>query len=148
MKLIILTGVQHCGKTTSLNRLAEKISNSGGDCRGKTILGNPKQNDWEYDFLIHKDGKDIQLVVSTWGDYWWTLKQCCEKYRSYDAVVCACNLKFMHGRVYKPFEDAMKFDPYATIVMKVEESDINRHKIANETCADYLLELIKYFGII
>lgn len=53
----------------------------------------------------------------------------------------------MRGRIYKPFEDAMKFDLYATIVMKAEEEDIDKQEIANEQCSNYLLSLIKHFRI-
>lgn len=148
MKLIVLAGKDHCGKTESLNMFACKIKNETGIDPMKIPKGNLANNDWEYIFPEKNDGENVNLVISTWGDYPLLLRECCEKYRYCKAVVCACNLKFMHGRVYKPFEDAMKFDPYATIVMKAEESDIYRHKIANETCANYLLELIKHFGII
>ena len=147
MKLIVLAGKDHCGKTESLNMLAGKIKNETGIDPVKIQKGNPASNDWEYIFSENTIREKVNLVVSTWGDYPLLLRECCEKYRDYDAVVCACNLKFMRGKVYKPFEDAMECDPYATVVMKAEEPDASRHEIANEECENYLFSLIKNFGI-
>lgn len=147
MKLIVLAGKNHCGKTTSLNGLACKIKQETGINPVKIPKGNPINNDWEYVFSGKVNEKKVNFVISTWGDYPLLLRNCCEKYRDCDAVVCACNLKFMRGRVYKPFEDTMEFDPYATIVMKAEEPDASRHEIANEECENYLFSLIKNFGI-
>ena len=148
MKLIVLAGNENCGKTESLNKLADRIKEAGGKCQGRIQLGNPKKNDWEYDFSIQKDGKELKLVVSTWGDYWWTLNQCCEKYCDYDAIACACNLKFMRGKTHRPFEDAIKYDSLATVVLKSRESDESKYDEANDKCSKHLFDLVKHFGLI
>ena len=148
MRLIVLTGDENCGKTKSLNRLADIIQGNGGKCHHKDQLGNPKKNDWEYGFTIQNSGKKTRLAVSTWGDYWWTLDECCKKFHDYDVVVCACNLRFMHGKTHKPFEDAMKYDSLATVVMKSCETDKDRQDAANDQCSDYIFGLIRHLGII
>lgn len=146
MKLIVLAGKDNCGKTKSLNKLASMISKATDDIPQKTPLGNPAKNDWEYIFDIKSNGK--RLVISTWGDYPLLLRECCERNIDCDAVICACNLKFMKGRVYKPFEDTMSFDKFATIVMKASEPDERRQDESNNEYADYIIGLIKHFGII
>ena len=55
---------------------------------------------------------------------------------------------FMRNRVYKPFEDAMKFDNLTTVVLKTPESNPQKHSNSNKICAIHLRDLMKHFGII
>lgn len=146
MKLIVLSGPGSCGKTTSLLNLANRIETSGNVIPKEIVKLNDK--DFEYVFYINTHEKEVKLVIHTQGDYYWSLPKCCEKYKDFDIVICACNMKFMRGKAHKPFETAMLFDPLATVVMKSKEPEESRQNDANSQCSDYLFGLVKYFGII
>lgn len=116
MRLIILSGEDNCGKTTTLNSLANKIKIGGLYLKEKIPKGNPQQKDFDYVFYKNPDYSGKPIIISTWGDYPQLLQECCEKYNDAELIVCACNMKFMHGRKFKPFVDAMKYDRFATVV--------------------------------
>ena len=146
MKLIILSGVSNCGKTKTLNLLGSSLSDIEGiTLKNKIVRGNPKQDDYDYFFDTRRNSK---ILISTWGDYPNLMKDNCTDYRDYDAIICACNIDFMRNRKHKPFEDAMKFDKYATIVLKVPENDTERQGDSNKEYSEYLLQLMKLRNII
>lgn len=148
MRLIILSGEDNCGKTTTLNSLANKIEISGLYLKEKIPKGNPQQKDFDYVFYKNPDYSGKPIIISTWGDYPQLLQECCEKYIDAELIVCACNMRFMHGRKFKPFVDAMKYDRFATIVLKKDEINPEKQEIANEEYTDYLYSILKYFGIL
>ncbi|MDE5762120.1 MAG: hypothetical protein K2H68_01225, partial [Bacteroidales bacterium] len=64
MRVILLSGPDHCGKTTSLNVLFNRIKESSGvEVLKENPIGN---NDFFYE-LQYPDGK--KLVIATQGDY-------------------------------------------------------------------------------
>lgn len=147
MRLIILSGESHCGKTTSLNLSHDiLLSTNTATEQSKISVGNSSQHDYEY--LMSCVNTNKKIVISTWGDYPCLLNQCCLKYAGCDAIICACNMGFMRNRVYKPFEDAMKFDNLTTVVLKTPESNPQKHSNSNKICAIHLRDLMKHFGII
>lgn len=148
MKLIVLSGEDHHGKTTALNLLAEKIHETGLVLKEKIPKGNPREKDFDYVFYRDSECAGRPIIVSTWGDYPDLLRQCCEKYNNAELIVCACNIKFMRGRKYTPFVDALKYDKFATVILKQGEPLQEKHQKANEECADYLFSLIRHFGIL
>lgn len=140
MKLIILSGDSGCGKTTSLNLLHDLLLQAGKVKElSRHPCGHPDANDYEY-LLENQRGE--KLVVSTWGDYHWLLKDCCQRNAQCDVIVCACNKNFMRNRVHTPFNDALLFDSMPTVVMKAQLPNAQNHASANRQCAQYLLELI------
>ncbi len=148
MKLIILSGEGRRGKTTALNLLAEKIHETGLVLKEKIPRGNPKEKDFDYVFYRDSACAGKPIIVSTWGDYPHLLWQCCERYNNAELIVCACNIRFMRGRKYTPFVDALKYDKFATVILKQGEDLQEKHQKANEECADYLFSLIRHFGIL
>lgn len=144
MKLIVLSGKDRCGKTTSLIKLAKKIEEDTGTV--PTILPCAKsKNDYEYIFSFKTDAKEIKLVIYTEGDYYWSLPACCEKYNDFDIVVCACNMRFMRGKVHKPFEEAMKYDSLPTVVIKSQEPCRSKQEESDKICSEYLFDMVRYF---
>lgn len=140
MKLIILSGPKNCGKTKSLNVLHDLLMNLGRMTeKSRVQVGNPIQNDFEY---LLEGPNSIQIAISTWGDYPDLLNDFCRRYCNCDAVICACNMNFMRNRVHMPFEDAMNFDCLTTIILKTPELTIKTQNIANEKCAQYLLNIL------
>lgn len=149
MKLIILSGESHRGKTSALNNLAEKICSVAGIVlKEKIPRGNPRQNDFDYVFYKDSSYAGKPIIVSTWGDYPYLLRETCEKYNDAELIVCACNIKFMHGRKYTPFVDAMIYDKLSIVILKQDEPIQEKQKRANDDCAEYLFNLVKFLGIL
>ena len=146
MRVILLSGPDHCGKTTSLNVLFNRIK----EAYGVEVLRKDTVDKWEKDFVYkvrYPDGK--KLVIATQGDYKHLLiEDYCKKIQDCDILVCACNQKFMRCRKDNPFDRVTDYDPLTTIVLKkkykpaeAEKKDV--FKKANEVCAEHLLELIE-----
>lgn len=140
MKLIILSGPENCGKTESLNMLHDLLIDTGRvKEKSRVQVGNPAWNDFEY---LLEGPASIQIAISTWGDYPNLLNDFCQRYCNCNAVICACNMRFMRNRVYVPFEDAMHFDFLTTIVLKTPDLTIETQRSANKKCAQYLFSAL------
>lgn len=145
MRVIILSGPDHCGKTSSLKKLFDRIKEN----HGVEVLRKDTVDKWEKDFVYkvrYADGKT--LVIATQGDYKNLLKKYCEKFKDCDILLCACNQKFMRCRKDNPFDRVTDYDPLTTIVLKkkykpaeAEKKDV--FKKADEACAEHLLDLIE-----
>lgn len=145
MRVIILSGPDHCGKTSSLKKLFDRIKEN----HGVEVLEEKTVDKWKKDFLYkvrYTDGKT--LVIATQGDYKPCLKNYCEEFQDCDILVCAYNQKFMRCRNEKPFDSVTDYDPLTTIVLKkkykpAEAEKKEVFKKANEACAEHLLDLIE-----
>ncbi len=144
MRVILLSGDESCGKTTSLKMLVDSIARTGVE-----ILETEPLDTRDYDFayrMQYPDGK--KLVIATQGDYVRRFKEYFEKYKdSCDILVCACNRRFMWSKM-NPFVMVTDYDPLTTIVLKKKYKSVTEEEKkvcaeANEACAEYLFALVE-----
>ena len=132
MRLIILSGANNTGKTTILKNLYSSLVSNGGKLIGKPFeVQNPPHNDQE--IIIEYCNK--RLVICTLGDYSNNLEDHCQKYSSYDMVICATRMAFRKTNYI-----ASKFDVMSTIVLIAPNAKNSYQQ--NKMVEDYLLKLI------
>lgn len=90
MKVIMIEGESHVGKTTALNIVYDNLLNNGG-----IVVMHKKQegsNEMDFSSIIDYYGKKIAFF--TMGDYARKVKGAIMNFNSCDYVVCACNSNF------------------------------------------------------
>lgn len=109
MRILMLTGANSCGKSTTLNKVYDQINPQKDDIiEPKQELGDKMQKDFKC--IIRYKNKKIAFF--TMGDYSTELCGAFVNYEeSCDILICACNKKFK-----RPFLNIAKY-PH-TIVEK------------------------------
>jgi hypothetical protein len=124
MKVIMLSGRDNCGKSTTLNLLYEEVKPAKDEdiISPKNILGNPKNRDFEC--IIRYENKTVAFF--TMGDYSPPLCSVFTKYNKLncDILVCACNKKFD-----TPYERICNY-PHV-IIDKITTQCVADHEYAN-----------------
>lgn len=136
MKLIVLSGESHCGKTTILKRLCQRLGEQCAEIAREVPAWS--DNDIECVFQCG----ERRVAVCTMGDYNCVIKTYGQKYADCDVLICALNSGFMRNTKYKPFEDVLAFDPRTTVVLKRREPDETHHESADRACTEQLLRLL------
>jgi hypothetical protein len=94
MKIIMLSGNDNCGKTTTLSLVYDAINPQPADIIAqKTTFGNPAGTDFEC--IIRHNGQIVAFF--TVGDFSIMLTDAFKKYDGLhcDVLVCACNVKLV-----------------------------------------------------
>jgi broad-specificity NMP kinase len=88
----MLTGAPNTGKTTTLNRLYDTITDNGSKnvLACKSGLGNPASNDFKYE--VSYKGK--RVAIYTMGDYYKAFIEAIIEFANCDVLVLAYNNNF------------------------------------------------------
>jgi hypothetical protein len=88
----MLTGKAQSGKTTTLNRLYDKITDNGSKniLVRKSVLGNPAVND----FKCVVSYRDKKVAIYTMGDYRSVFEEAMIEFADRDVLVLAYNDNF------------------------------------------------------
>ena len=131
MKLIILAGENHSGKTTILKALTTALQLKGAKLSKSTHVGNSDEDEeYELYYCGHK------VVICTLGDYSDNLNNHCEQYKSADMLICATRKAFR-----KTNYTALSYDDMSTIIL-INPCKAKQQK-QNSNVVDYLLQVIK-----
>lgn len=129
MKIIMLTGGNSCGKTTTLNLVYNAINPTG-----KTLsVDNPK----DFDCVITYQSKEIAFFTT--GDYVRLLVAGIQQYNKQSNIVvliCACNDKILRSQSIQK-----KIIPNYEIVYikKTKEPNKSKRQIQNQAKADEII---------
>lgn len=131
MKLIILAGEKHSGKTTILKALTAALQLKGAKSSKSTYVGNSDEDEeYELYYCGHK------VVICTLGDYSENLKNHCEQYKSADMLICATRKAFR-----KTNYTALSYDDMSTIILI--NPCMAKQQQHNSNVVDYLLQVIE-----
>ena len=133
MKVIMLSGGNSCGKTTTLTIVYQMLlSNSWKSTNKKPLGGNRK----DFEDVVNKQNK--RVAIFTMGDYSLQVISAMTKYNSQkvDVLVCACNSRFV-----KPYIEIKKYVPN-NIIQKSVTSSKNMEITMNNNDATTIFNLI------
>jgi hypothetical protein len=132
MRVIMLSGSNRCGKSSTLNIVHQLLLASNGISTNKQPLGGNKK-----DFTDIVSYQNNRVAFFTMGDYSTFLIIAMTNYRNQeiDVLVCACNNKFV-----KPYKEIEK-NPHNVLTKTLASAAISQ-QAANTTDADKIVALI------
>jgi hypothetical protein len=131
MKIIMLKGKSHCGKTTTLGMVYKKIIAHGGMSTNKVKLGGDR-NDFS-DIVIYNN---LKIAFYTMGDYSKCIIDAMTRYDKdeVDVFFCACNSRFVRPeRKLKQFEHSL--------INKIIATEKSLQNAYNEKDSDTIYQL-------
>ena len=132
MRVIMLTGGNSCGKTTTLNMVYQMLlSNQGISTKRQPLGGNP--NDFSDIVLFHQQ----RIAFFTMGDYSGDVVNAMIDYSNQEVavLVCACNNRFV-----RPFTKIQNYSH--TIIPKTLASENITEQTANTADVNQIFSLI------
>ena len=132
MRVIMLTGSNRCGKSSTLNIVHQLLLANNGISTNKQPLGGNKK-----DFTDIVTYQNNRVAFFTMGDYSTFLIIAMTNYRNQeiDVLVCACNNKFV-----KPYKEIEKY-PHHLLTKTLASAAISQ-QAANMADADKIVALI------
>ena len=132
MNIIVLSGKNSCGKTTTLNIVYDTLILQGASSTNKVQEGGDKN-----DFSDIIDWKNKKIAFYTVGDFSYAVIDVVVKYLNLncDTLVCACNNRFV-----KPYKEFAKYN--STIINKTITTTSTDKQVKNNNDARTILNLI------
>ena len=124
MKVIMIEGKSHVGKTTALNVIYDNLLNNGGI----TVMPKNQEGSNEMDFSSIIDYYGKKIAFFTMGDCARKVKGAIMNFNSCDYVICACNSNFS----YTINQIKEKYD--TTIILKKSIEEDITNNILSKIC--------------
>jgi ABC-type cobalamin/Fe3+-siderophores transport system ATPase subunit len=132
VKIIMLSGSNSCGKSSTLNIVHQLLLENNGISTNKQPLGGNKK-----DFTDIVSYQNQRIAFFTMGDYATHLITAMTNYcnQGIDVLVCTCNNKFV-----KPYKEIEKY-PHHVLTKTLASATISQ-QAANMADADKIVALI------